>query len=159
MKTPPMSPRTPNRSPARGFFFDLSSPMTEDSKSDPERNSANTSNGSPPMANNKSNERSSPGLEWWEANSICADPGKIKSTNLAVKTAGKTNVRRPPQFDLNPPEHLPSSPLCPKNPTHPTRGFGICVYHGRRRSVRLKRLRRVDTEDSGLGTGGSGGSY
>jgi parafibromin len=45
-----------------------------------------------------------------------------------------------------PPEHLPSSPLCPKNPMHKSKGRGICVYHGRRRSVSL---RRTDGDSSG----------
>lgn len=35
------------------------------------------------------------------------------------------------QFEFNTPEHLPSSPLCPKNPKHKSGGTGICVYHGR----------------------------
>lgn len=39
------------------------------------------------------------------------------------------------QFELNVPEHLPNSPLCPKHPkNHRTRGNGVCVYHGRRAS-------------------------
>lgn len=41
------------------------------------------------------------------------------------------------QFDLNIPEHLPSSPLCPKNPKHRSGGNGICVYHGRNHNVPL----------------------
>lgn len=36
-------------------------------------------------------------------------------------------------FELNVPEHLPSSPLCPKHPKHKSGGKGICVYHGRNR--------------------------
>ncbi|CAF9930183.1 MAG: accessory factor associated with RNA polymerase II [Heterodermia speciosa] len=34
-------------------------------------------------------------------------------------------------FEINVPEHLPSSPLCPRNPKHKSEGKGICVYHGR----------------------------
>ena len=36
------------------------------------------------------------------------------------------------KFELDVPDHLPNSPLCPKNPKHPNGGTGICVYHGRR---------------------------
>jgi hypothetical protein len=36
-------------------------------------------------------------------------------------------------FRLNVPDHLPSSPLCPRNPKHPSGGKGICVYHGRKK--------------------------
>ena len=38
-----------------------------------------------------------------------------------------------PCFEINVPEHLPSSPLCPRNPKHKSEGKGICVYHGRNR--------------------------
>lgn len=41
-------------------------------------------------------------------------------------------------FELNVPDHLPSSPLCPKNPKHRSGGNGICVYHGRKQSVPLE---------------------
>ncbi|MCJ1297859.1 accessory factor associated with RNA polymerase II [Hypocenomyce scalaris] len=37
------------------------------------------------------------------------------------------------QFQLQVPEHLPNSPLCPRHPKHKSGGTGICVYHGRRR--------------------------
>ena len=41
-------------------------------------------------------------------------------------------------FELNIPEHLPNSPLCPRNPKHPSRGKGICVYHGRNRMMPIE---------------------
>lgn len=34
-------------------------------------------------------------------------------------------------FELNVVEHLPSSPLCPRNPKHKSGGTGVCVFHGR----------------------------
>ncbi|KAI4101492.1 MAG: hypothetical protein L6R37_004901 [Teloschistes peruensis] len=37
-------------------------------------------------------------------------------------------------FELNVPEHLPSSPLCPRNPKHRSGGKGMCVYHGRNKT-------------------------
>ncbi|KAL8903291.1 MAG: hypothetical protein Q9171_007452 [Xanthocarpia ochracea] len=37
-------------------------------------------------------------------------------------------------FELNVPEHLPSSPLCPRHPKHKSGGKGVCVYHGRNRT-------------------------
>lgn len=43
-------------------------------------------------------------------------------------------------FELSVPEHLPSSPLCPKNPKHPSGGKGICVYHGRNKTDLLENL-------------------
>jgi hypothetical protein len=38
---------------------------------------------------------------------------------------------RADNFDLDAPEHLPSSPLCPRHPKHPSKGNGVCVFHGR----------------------------
>ncbi len=38
-------------------------------------------------------------------------------------------------FELDVPEHLPNSPLCPRNHKHPSRGKGVCVYHGRNKSI------------------------
>ena len=35
------------------------------------------------------------------------------------------------QFTLSVPEHLPSSPMCPKHPKNKSGGKGVCVYHGR----------------------------
>ncbi|QSZ32639.1 hypothetical protein DSL72_002218 [Monilinia vaccinii-corymbosi] len=37
-------------------------------------------------------------------------------------------------FELNIPDHLPSSPLCPTNPMHTSKGLGICPLHGRKRT-------------------------
>lgn len=37
-------------------------------------------------------------------------------------------------FELNMPEHLPSSPLCPRHPKHKSGGKGVCVYHGRNKT-------------------------
>lgn len=36
-------------------------------------------------------------------------------------------------FDLNIPDHLTNSPLCPLNEKHKSGGKGICPIHGRRR--------------------------
>lgn len=42
------------------------------------------------------------------------------------------------QFELNVPEHLPNSPLCPRNPKHPSGGKGMCLYHGRNKLVSVE---------------------
>ena len=49
------------------------------------------------------------------------------------------------RFELNVPEHLPSSPLCPRNPKHKSGGKGVCVYHGRNKTG------PDDVEDVGMG--------
>ncbi|KAH8879192.1 hypothetical protein GQ53DRAFT_849761 [Thozetella sp. PMI_491] len=45
----------------------------------------------------------------------------------------KSAIRRDPMsmFEFDIPEHLPNSPMCPANPSHKSKGKGICVYHGR----------------------------
>ncbi|KAL8831023.1 MAG: hypothetical protein Q9170_005473 [Blastenia crenularia] len=49
---------------------------------------------------------------------------------VAMDEAKEENAR----FELNAPEHLPSSPLCPKHPKHKSGGKGVCVYHGRNKT-------------------------
>ncbi|KAK4888476.1 hypothetical protein LTR27_012641 [Elasticomyces elasticus] len=39
-------------------------------------------------------------------------------------------------FELNVPDHLPSSPLCPLNPKHKSGGKAICPLHGRKKKIR-----------------------
>lgn len=46
----------------------------------------------------------------------------------------KEKASRKVDFHLNMPEHLPTSPLCPANPKHPSGGMGVCVV-----SARLKK--------------------
>lgn len=41
------------------------------------------------------------------------------------------------QFVLSVPEHLPNSPLCPRNPKHRLGGTGVCIYHSRKRTFPL----------------------
>lgn len=140
VNTPPMFPGTPSVQP-RGFFFDLAS-----SKADNTSGSA----GSSIAAKNRSNG-TSPNLDWWEAD-----------TEHALTGSKSKSQPQPPSFELNLPEHLPNSPLCPKNPNHKSGGAGICPYHGRRRSNNLKNSARVDSQESGviqrlLGTSTGGG--
>lgn len=59
-----------------------------------------------------------PNHEWWAFERAMATRGDIL----------------PPNFELDAPEHLPGSPLCPMDPKHKSGGTEICVYHGRRDS-------------------------
>ncbi|KUJ10306.1 uncharacterized protein LY89DRAFT_257184 [Mollisia scopiformis] len=131
-----MSPGTPAVL-ARGFFFDLNA-----AKDDPDSRTVSpaTSAGSGGTGKAKSPR------EWWEADSKHTAVRNKSSHPIEKKNA--TNMRQlsPSAFELSlPPEHLPSSPLCPKNPKHPSGGDGICPFHGRRKSVGLKAIRRVNT--------------
>jgi parafibromin len=140
-----MSPATPGAQ-GRGFFFDLG-PLTDEGKSEvesqsPNMNMSHESN----IAKNRLNG-TSPSREWWGADAKLL----LTPTKSSARPAPKMQDGPPPisQFELNLPEHLPNSPLCPKNPTHTSGGTGICVYHGRKRSVGLKR--RADTPESSSG--------
>ena len=48
-----------------------------------------------------------------------------------MKEVDADESQTPEQFVLSVPEHLPSSPLCPKHPKNKSKGKGVCVYHGR----------------------------
>lgn len=57
---------------------------------------------------------------YWHKAKLAADDAKEARSN----------------FELNVPEHLPNSPLCPRHPKHHlTKGKGICVYHGRNKRI------------------------
>ena len=71
---------------------------------------------------------------------ICARPRvkRKKSSDIdwyTVKLKADEARDNAVNFELNVPEHLPSSPLCPKHPKHQSGGKGICVYHGRNREL------------------------
>jgi parafibromin len=142
IRTPPMSESTPT-SQGRGFFFDFSPPTNE---SEPEGQSplksANTTAGSYTLLRSRTEQRTA--REWWEAAKKHRGIGN-KSTIKSPSSTLKDEIKISP-FELNLPEHLTNSPLCPKNPRHTSGGTGVCVYHGRRRSVGLKQLKRNSTD-------------
>ncbi|KAE8450547.1 hypothetical protein EG329_006278 [Mollisiaceae sp. DMI_Dod_QoI] len=147
INTPPMSPGTPTCG-ARGLFFDLSAANDSNSRA----GSPTTSASSRSVTGRPRN----PPLEWWEADSKHTMQGN-KSSH---QEKHQTRIFTPSAFELNlPPEHLPSSPLCPKNPMHPSGGTGICPFHGRRKSVGLKVIERASTGNTfGSGTTGTPGN-
>lgn len=163
-----MEPGTPNINP-RGFFFDLASPPGEgDSVASPSEKSHHsaahlsyTAKGKSKISGSKSKSDpqlssapSTPGstTEWWEADTKHTETGK-KTSGHKPKNVNMNGPMHPgllpglpASFVLELPEHLPNSPLCPKNPAHKSGGSGICPSHGRRRSVGLKKLERMETE-------------
>jgi len=94
----------------RGFFFDYNAPDDEGSTLNLERKE-----GYSPDSRLKRKEASD--VDWYMAK-LEADEARDVATN----------------FELNVPDHLPSSPLCPKHPRHKSGGKGVCVYHGRNRN-------------------------
>lgn len=166
VNTPPMEEGTPNLQP-RGFFFDLASPPGDSesvaSPSDKSHHSAvhnphDRKSNTRKLTKRMSDQHLSSGAstpsstEWWEADTKHTEKGK-KSSGHKPKTVthGRPAAFHmpglPASFVLELPEHLPNSPLCPKNPAHKSGGTGICPSHGRKRSTGLKRLERVDTEE------------
>lgn len=89
----------------RGFFFEYTAPSNE----------GNTPyTGSSPRLKG----RGSPGGDWYQ---IQLEAEEARDAAMS--------------FELNVPDHLPSSPLCPKHPKYKSGGKGICVYHGRNRDL------------------------
>ncbi|MCJ1485548.1 hypothetical protein MMC06_005723 [Schaereria dolodes] len=106
--TPPGPSSAPNGR-LRGFFFDYEPPDDEHPLSADSKAIKISSDASLPPGPEVEVE-----VEWF----------RVKVSSVSADT-----------FELNVPEHLPNSPLCPKNPKHPSGGNGICVYHGRNRTI------------------------
>ena len=106
--TPPLMSSSPGL--RQGFFLD------ENSSSD--SNSSTKAEVSRMGHRGQESDRHSK-VDWYQA-------------RAAVEKAREAQFR----FELNVPEHLPNSPLCPKHPKNRhTGGRGVCVYHGRRLST------------------------
>jgi parafibromin len=122
-----MSDDSPNGEPSS--FFDNNSAGNE-TRPDLETSPPSTSAGSC-LEMRSRNKEAQPSEEWRAA----VNPARLAAVTAAKDIAKKQQA----QFELNLPEHLPSSPLCPKNPMHKSKGLGICVYHGRTRAANLTR--------------------
>lgn len=110
--TPPLPSESPSSTKPRGFFFDYSAPNADNSAWNRDVREREGSTGTV-----RSN--SVGGMDWYRVklDAIESDP-----------------VTRQ-QFVTSVPDHLPNSPLCPRNPKHKSRGNGICVFHGRKTSL------------------------
>lgn len=109
--TPPL----PSSSPGlrQGFFFDENTSSGSNSSPKAEERQTGNGNGDGDQGPHRYTER-----DWYRAR-VAAE--KAKDVQF--------------QFELNVPEHLPNSPLCPKHPKNRhTGGKGVCVHHGRRLS-------------------------
>ncbi|KAG0649142.1 Cell division control 73 [Hyphodiscus hymeniophilus] len=136
VRTPPMSAQSSPKLQSQGLFFNSTSTATEEATSG--GSSSGFSTGAFPARNLPTREpRSSP--DWW------------KREELAAREAARHDLAKRQQFALEmslPPEHLPNSPLCPRNSMHKSQGLGICAYHGRRGSSSLRGSRGDDSSDS-----------
>lgn len=110
--TPPLRDTT-----LRGFFFDYKNPEGEATHSP----SPEAVEGSPIKVRRPCRKRND-GADWY----------KVKMEALEAQDAQSQ------EFVLDVPEHLSNSPLCPRHPKHPSGGKGVCVYHGRNKSLNQK---------------------
>ena len=104
VSTPPLRDGSPNKGKYRGFFFDYQAPQVQNFAShDPSRSQFTERVGS------VSDD------EWYRRKLDTID----------------TESSSPEEYVADVPEHLPNSPLCPRNPTHRSGGNGVCPYHGK----------------------------
>lgn len=109
IETPPLRDTT-----LRGFFFDYNNPEGGVAGS----LSLDAVEGSPMQVRRPRCKRND-GVDWY----------KVKMEALELEDAQSQ------WFVIDVPEHLSNSPLCPRHPKHPSGGKGVCVYHGRNKSI------------------------
>ncbi|MCJ1264287.1 accessory factor associated with RNA polymerase II [Lobaria immixta] len=106
INTPP-SPTSMLNKNLPGFFFDYNTPHETTPIPSPDAVDSH------PLTSRERKKRGS-GIHWYR-----------------VKLTVDEAIDEQRLFELNVPEHLPNSPLCPRNPKHRSGGKGVCVYHGR----------------------------
>lgn len=125
-----MSTETPGKE-TRGFFFGMT--PVPDNETSAEARTTTSNFGARLTVASPSPHLSpqTPSREWWEAE--LPFPLTPRKSKPKIRNAyGPTPVS---QFELNIHEHLPNSPLCPRNLSHQDGGTGMCVYHGRESSA------------------------
>ncbi|KAL8963380.1 MAG: hypothetical protein Q9193_000353 [Seirophora villosa] len=124
----------------RGFFFDYNAPQSPEEQATTAKNTAGPSSRQAGLLSAASRPTTprSPGARLAR--------GDTNVEWFRVKVAVDEVTEERDKFELNVPEHLPSSPLCPRHPKHRSGGKGVCVYHGRNKSVMDE-----DEEEAGLG--------
>ncbi|KAI4135543.1 MAG: hypothetical protein LQ347_000577 [Umbilicaria vellea] len=109
ISTPPSSPRRNKAGKMRGFFFDVDAVRAAVDL--PQRGADDTH---PRTAAIDAYQNADTDINWFRV------------------SVGFETVED--EFQLDIPDHLPNSPLCPLHPKNKSGGTGICVYHGRRHS-------------------------
>ncbi|KAL8686718.1 MAG: hypothetical protein Q9218_006912 [Villophora microphyllina] len=139
INTPPLPEKG---SKLRGFFFDYNAPSTAPEQQIEGNPWSSISLNNAPLPHrqlnyNRPTTPRSPGARL-QRNDEDIDWFRVK-----VAIDEQVDDERE-KFELNVPEHLPSSPLCPRNPKHKSGGKGVCVYHGRNKT------RTDDVDEEGL---------
>ena len=107
VQTPPLK-EVGGQHKRRGFFFDYHT--GDDTRPSSPRVFSPKPTGR--MLNSKNKK------DWYEA--------------LEAALEVEDNIRQP---EVDVPDHLPTSPLCPRHPKHKLRGRGVCPMHGRNNSM------------------------
>lgn len=131
IKTPPLSSDwNPNRQ-SRGFFFDYHPPDVETESTNQDDQLIAAQSGSHiDTVNDLFNPTPlrRPKTPW-----VVSDHDW---NSVMIAEADQLEEEREDQeLDYDIPDHLPSSPLCPKHPKHKSGGKGVCVTHGRNGSL------------------------
>ncbi|KAK4993579.1 hypothetical protein LTR66_005961 [Elasticomyces elasticus] len=126
----PTSPRLtskPSGSIPRGFFFDIRRPLQEPLDSPripvPMESKASMPHLDPPLTSKHQSIVS-------RSVTVMMDQFRVRLDHISDEEEESEN-----DFELNVPEHLPNSPLCPLNPKHKSGGKAICPLHGRKKTV------------------------
>ncbi|KAL3417301.1 hypothetical protein PVAG01_11301 [Phlyctema vagabunda] len=146
VKTPPL-PRITPTGQQRGFFFEIP-PQNEDAVTPgiPIKSSPLTlSVPSPSMRGVKKHRISPPGGRDYHDSNANSSTRALKSPGNRNRLSEQSQGHFSRAFELNMPEHLSTSPLCPANLFHPSGGTGICPYHGRRRKPTVASFESVDS--------------
>ncbi|TGO57692.1 hypothetical protein BCON_0063g00500 [Botryotinia convoluta] len=142
---------SPKRDPRRGFLSNMFPYESEQKVL--EKHSSSTSR--PRRDTNRSALRNllkTPTL--FTPNSRHGSPDSERYSKSRPSTPMRSSVSqhfsKAHTFELNVPDHLPNSPLCPANPMHPSNGQAVCPMHGRNRtqshSPSFSRSRTPDIE-------------
>lgn len=97
---------------SRGFFFDYKPPVLELQTDLPEQEFLPTRSDSAALYLAKN--------DWFR---------------VQLDAIDAVGVATPDEIAVTMPEHLPNSPLCPRNPKHKSGGMGTCPFHGRNKST------------------------
>ncbi|KAL8727182.1 MAG: hypothetical protein Q9166_006219 [cf. Caloplaca sp. 2 TL-2023] len=132
INTPPLHG---SGSKVRGFFFDYNAPHSTDEHPGKPWPKEPMNTTILPHRQDNSKLSKCPGIPRSPGALLQVDDGNIGDTNWFRHKVALGEVEEERRtFDLNVPEHLPSSPLCPRHPKHRSGGKGVCVYHGRNKT-------------------------
>ncbi len=130
--TPPLPGDGPGQK-RMGFFFDYVAPSDPGSPT-PEKATGEGAAGPSSPRNRPARGRTIGGADWFETQLAGMDAGDDTAKRGSRTVYGLEKPAKElatEMVDMNVPDHLPSSPLCPRHEKHKSRGKGVCWMHGR----------------------------